>query len=643
VSNDEKPLYSIKLKSISLFSLLLILLFFSVVLLAEEQKTYFNQVIDDVEKTKDFNLTLAYNKLMTFNDKLDELTLKQQINYYQLLSDIYIEQSQFVIGKSTANKALELTKNLSSPSISIAQLLYNRGFAYESLGDINNATLDYERGLEVSESLHENTYIAQGLINLGAIYYLTDRYERSLTALMDAYNIARQTDDEELKGYVNSELGILYSYLNEENQSMIYYQQSYQHYKNAGQVINAHSSLYNIAITYVNKSEYEEAITIFKTIIEESEGLVQDDMMYSVYSGMSYAYLEKKDKDPEAAYQYLMLAKQYMEGNEQYDIEISFYADLAAILYALNRYDEALSSIEIVEKVLMQKLSLNQYKTNYYINTLILKSNILYKQKKYQQAYLLRSKGLAITIELEEQQNISSVATVRLELESEQADLHKEVLENKEYLNNLAFIKAQQEYSQKKYYLIFISAVALMFAWLLVRLIQNKKQLSIASNTDALTGILNRRSLLKQGSYHFNKAKQKGIEFSVLMIDVDHFKNINDSLEYSGGDKVLKSIASLCVETMRKGDIFGRLGGEEFILFLPKTSKEQALIIAEELRLLVFEYPWEINNNQGVSISIGIATLAELNLQNKDLKALIKIADERIYQAKKKGKNQVCG
>ncbi len=632
-----------QLKSICLFSLLLISLYFPTILLAEDQNTYFNQLAKDVEKIKNSNLTLAYDTLIVFKTKLAKLTLKQRIVYYQLLSDIYIEQAQFAIGKTTVNKGLELTKKLSSPSIAIAHLLYSRGFALESLGDIKKATFDYERGLEVSESLHDKIYIAQGLINLGAIYYLTDRYERSLTALMDAYNISRQTDDEVLKGYVNAELGILYSYLNEKSQSMIYYQQSYQHFKNAGQIINSHNSLYNIAITHVNKSEYEKAIAIFKTIIDESEGVIQDDMMYSVYSGMSFAYLEKKDKDPEAAYQYLMLAKQYMDGIEQYDIDMNFYVDLASVLYALKRYDEAISSLETVEKVLKESQSFNQMKKSTYIRALTLKSAILYAQKKYQQAYFLRSKGLAITIELEEQQNISSVATVRLELESEQADLHKKMLEDKEHLNNLAFIKAQQEYSQQKYYLTFISVVALIFAWLIVRLIQNKRQLSKISNIDVLTGISNRRNLLKQGSSSFMKAKHKSENFSVLMIDVDHFKSVNDRLGHSGGDEILKTIARLGVELMRKGDSFGRMGGEEFIAFLPKTSKEEALIIAEKFRALVHAHPWRVNYHIEITISIGVASLSDFSPHSIDLKKLMKYADERMYQTINKGINQVCG
>ena len=165
-----------------------------------------------IEKLIDSNVSLAHTQLQKYSARINELSLKQKITYQHLLSDIYILQGQFNLTKEAATKGVLLALELSSPSLLISELLYNRGFSYENMGENSLATSDYESGLELAESLHDSVLIATGLINLGAIYYLTDRYEDSLIALNDAYNIAKQTDDEELKGSVNSE-SVSYTHL----------------------------------------------------------------------------------------------------------------------------------------------------------------------------------------------------------------------------------------------------------------------------------------------------------------------------------------------------------------------------------------------------------------------------------------------
>jgi diguanylate cyclase (GGDEF)-like protein len=125
------------------------------------------------------------------------------------------------------------------------------------------------------------------------------------------------------------------------------------------------------------------------------------------------------------------------------------------------------------------------------------------------------------------------------------------------------------------------------------------------------------------------------------MIDVDHFKKINDILGHSASDKVLAQVAYLSANVMRKSDIFGRLGGEEFMICLPKTTMISALEISERIRMSIDQYTWQFSkeDNLNISVSIGVATLENDN----DLSSLIKRADEQLYQAKASGRNKVCG
>lgn len=606
----------------------------------------FNQIAEHVETLKKTNLVLAYKQLTIFENQLNELSVDQQLLYYKLISELYIEQSQYTKAHVSLNTGLSLAKHLSSPSILISELLYLRGFAFESLGDVDKATDNYKKGLEVAESLHDKVFIAAGLINLGAIAYLTDDYQRSLILLNDAYNIAEQTDDDELKGSVNSELGIVYGYIHQDEQAMVYYQQSYLYFKNAGMLLAAHNSLINIAINHNVKEKYQEAISVLQTIIDESTKDSPSTLMYSVYSSMAWAYLKKDQPNAEAAYQYLLQAKPYIKLTEQDGMQLQFHIDQAFVLFELERYDETLASISGAEKILASHQSLTQLKKQAYINIVNLRAKVRFQQKAFEEAYLIKSEVIELTEQLYEKEDNQSIAKVRLKLEGEQADLQNEILQNQQALHESSLAEAKFSKDEQRFYLLISALVTLAFAWLLVKLIQSQQKLKIATSIDSLTQIANRRRLMKSAEFVFNHAKIKKKHLSILMIDVDHFKYINDNLGHHRGDEVLKNIAQLSASMLRKSDMLGRYGGEEFMVCLPNTNQSSAVDIAQRIRFCIEQHHWQFAlDKSSITVSIGVATLKGEQSNKKqvnDLSALIKLADDKLYQAKASGRNKVC-
>lgn len=611
-----------------------------------ENVAEFDNAAIDIEKLMDSNALLALAQLKQYEGVLNKLSLKQQVNYYNLLAGIHLLQAQYHLVEETASDGLKLTLALSSPSIVISELLYRRGFAHESIGNIEAATKDYENGLDLAKSLHNKVLIATGLVNLGAIYYLTDQYENSLRVLNDAYNIAKQTNNDQLKGLVNSELGILYAHLNRADQSMIYFQQSYQFYKRANKNISSLEALVNIGINHLKEKNYQQAITVYQTIIEESGGRGQNEIMYNTYSGLSRAYLKKQDQNSEASYQYLLLSKQYMKSIEQHNVELQYYNEEAFVLFALERFGDVLVSIDKVEKILKNRSSLSFIKTQKKIKLIDLKSKTYFKLGYFQQAYNTQKQRLALIKALRKKEQISSIAEVRLALEVKQADLQTKLLENKQTLQEVALHEAEQKQQQQKYYLLYITVVALIFAWLLVKLVQDQSRLDKMSNTDMLTGIANRRKILKKSLLLFNKAKVQKSALSVLMIDIDHFKAVNDQFGHGVGDIALIKMVQLGVELLHKDDFFGRIGGEKFMVLLPKTSRAKALVFAERFRLSIEQYSWDKHDikDVAISVSIGVACSTDfLDGELNDIETLINKADNLLYQAKSQGRNKVCG
>lgn len=155
---------------------------------------------------------------------------------------------------------------------------------------------------------------------------------------------------------------------------------------------------------------------------------------------------------------------------------------------------------------------------------------------------------------------------------------------------------------------------------------------------DALTGLYNRRYLNLQLEQEFKRAKRYGNPLSVVMCDIDHFKRINDTFSHQVGDEVLKTLGRIFKAYSRSVDTVARFGGEEFVLVLPETPKEKAVVLCEKLRSAVEHYPWsEIHPELKVTISFGVSDNVRLGHYEK----MLAEADEKLYEAKNAGRNRV--
>jgi len=160
---------------------------------------------------------------------------------------------------------------------------------------------------------------------------------------------------------------------------------------------------------------------------------------------------------------------------------------------------------------------------------------------------------------------------------------------------------------------------------------------------DPLTRINNRGALFERAKVLAKRCEQQQQPYSVMQMDLDHFKNINDRYGHQAGDKVLTHAARLITSTIRKVDVAGRVGGEEFCVVLPGAGPEEAMQIAERIRQRIRDREILVKKSQTarISVSIGVSSAQESN--NYDFEQLQSIADARLYQAKQRGRNQVVG
>lgn len=167
---------------------------------------------------------------------------------------------------------------------------------------------------------------------------------------------------------------------------------------------------------------------------------------------------------------------------------------------------------------------------------------------------------------------------------------------------------------------------------------ERTKALQKQATTDALTGILNRGEIMRILTIEIERATRHNLALSIIMLDLDHFKSINDNFGHQAGDKVLINSAKVLQDSNRKTDFLGRIGGEEFLIILPNTDAEKAKLLAERYRKNIEDnYSIIAENTIQCTCSIGVAELAKDDVLND----LLSKADVALYAAKNKGRNCV--
>jgi diguanylate cyclase (GGDEF)-like protein len=185
-------------------------------------------------------------------------------------------------------------------------------------------------------------------------------------------------------------------------------------------------------------------------------------------------------------------------------------------------------------------------------------------------------------------------------------------------------------------YVVSCSVLPLAFIWMMnVRLLSHLNRQALI---DPLTELLNRRGIANAGGEVLRKYRNSGSDFAVVVVDIDHFKAVNDRFGHASGDQALRGIAAYLKQAMRSGDCIGRLGGEEFVVLLPAVRDAEAYSIAEDLRMGILKHALNVGSDEVfLTASFGIATSA--GRREVDWETLVHEADTALYAAKNAGRN----
>jgi diguanylate cyclase (GGDEF)-like protein len=209
--------------------------------------------------------------------------------------------------------------------------------------------------------------------------------------------------------------------------------------------------------------------------------------------------------------------------------------------------------------------------------------------------------------------------------------------------------RVSREWNQASYFYIYMTAGTMiafgLFGFILGNkgdaLEQEKRRARTLAITDGLTGLYNHRYLQDHLAAEMERARRYKTPLTCLMLDIDDFKRVNDTQGHPFGDHVLKIVAHVIREQVRRVDTAGRYGGEEFLILMPHTTANEIMPLAERIRMEVQEYPFNAGGqNIHVTLSIGVATYDPHAESFRDKAGLLQAADDALYSAKNHGKNR---
>jgi diguanylate cyclase (GGDEF)-like protein len=452
---------------------------------------------------------------------------------------------------------------------------------------------------------------------------MLNRPQEAIAVGLKANQLAQQIGDKYLIGSIQSILGRTYWHIDDYPASMDYYLSALKLGQGEAHPDLEISLINGLGLVQYGLGNYAESLSYFKQCLEKS---AEDDFTGRGDANNNIAYvLHVLGRDQEAlAYGLAGLELFNQLGTSVGKMET--LNSLGAIQLALGHYDEAMAFLQ-------QGLALSRQN-----NSPVLELSYVLEISRIRQARgELDLAEQEILEALRTAERINSLTNISLmherlvQLYKEKQDYHS-ALEHFEAFH-ATYKKIFNDQSDRR-----LKSLEIVHQVDLTR--QQAELYREMAGTDFLTNLVNRRRFLEIAELALQRASREGGQLAILMLDIDHFKRVNDRYGHKAGDSVLAAVAATLKKTLRQGDVAGRYGGEEFIILVPGIDCGLCLNIAERIRQAVARLTIPLDDSTiQVTISLGLACLAPEHALALD--ALINQADQALYRAKQQGRNRV--
>ncbi|MBO1255817.1 diguanylate cyclase [Alteromonas sp. 5E99-2] len=600
-----------------------------------------------------------YYKIKRFKDAV--FHFKQALNFFPL-NDLSIQDHLAYSYKRLAEshkrlknreetaffyrKALDVYTELGNKKL-MARTANTLAEAERYLGNLVTA-LDYSlQSIEIHGQVDDPEGKAKALSGAGIIYRHIGRYEKSLEHIYQAYLYYKSINDITGIAKTSNQMGLLYTKLNEFEQAKSFYEVTIELPQDKIPPTTLASALREIAVIELNSKNFEsaeklasQALAIYQSEGDKLKASLVTRIIGNIYRAQIY-YEEA-----------ILYYRESLKLAEEVG-SLVYQAKALTPLANLILKKDADEAIVLLKKSLALSVEINDKSQILYAYRVLRKTEK--KRQNLNQALAYAEKEIGLIQDIQEDAGNSKLALTKANLYSHKLEVELETLREKAKLDQLELAKknneieivgqnkriAELELVKNKYAsvtLALLLVVCLFAVAFIYRGFTNSKKRNVELHKlaarDELTNCYNRRSLFEQLECDFEKTNLPE-RYCIIMADIDHFKNINDTHGHSTGDAVIKGVAQILRDCLRQNDIVARYGGEEFCIVLPLTTKERASHIAKKMLSKI-----EKTQLEGISVtcSFGISSIKD---GAKTPTELIDQADSALYKSKQLGRNQI--
>ena len=515
-----------------------------------------------------------------------------------------------------------------------ADLRVCRGYGHEGAGRMNEATADYEFGVAEGRRLNDARLLADGLMFRGELRYYRGELGTALADLTASHDLYVRLGDADRERHTLTDIANLYAdrRVGEYDRAIEYYRQLLAAHQAEGNRGGISTAYFNLGTTLESKGDPAAALGYYRRSleIERQRGDAGEIAVVERSIGMALTKLER----PAEALGWLDRALAYYLRIDDADGIARVRLSRGTALGALGRHGEALRELDAARpqfestgnKRFLERLHSER-------------ARALAATGDTAAAYEARGEQLELQQALAEQLKEEQTSRLRVQFDTERKEAENRALVRENRLRGQALAAAARVRRLQSAVLALTLLLVAVLVYLVMRHLASARQMRTLAMTDELTRLPNRRHLLSVAQARLSEAQRTSHPLSVLALDVDHFKRINDTFGHEVGDAVLRRVAEACRGALRHDDDIGRTGGEEFIVVLPHADAARAMEVAERLRAAVEGLEWsDLDPALRVTVSVGVAERAGVE---DTFAQLSRRADDSLYAAKEAGRNRV--
>lgn len=585
----------------------------------------FKSIIGEIARSPD---TVLAKLLKDPPDRAASETVKAQ--YFAALSQVYFSLSYPQQALDHAQKSLSLIDPQTEPWLYHTVKLYESQ-ALDIAGKPNSGLVGANASViwgELNKDLH---LVTSALFVRGILLNSLLDYQGALRDLQRAYDLAPTEGSTLTKGNIASILALVYEYRKESALAIPFFEEAVAYNRKTEDFLELSIALYGLGKANkdlgdldLSRQQLIESLELARKIND------QQGVAYALkeLAGLEFSlenYQAARTKLDQALAIFKISQNKYMLLDSYRTMALVALAErnlLLAETYINNAYEFA-----DPDTMPIQKLALDE-----------IRSQLFFEQGNYVDAYQLLNSTVAEKDKQLSQNSTKQLHSLRSQYELDVKERENRILEQKNQLQQKELNMAETKNLQLLLLFAATSVICALLVVLVYRTVQNRAQLIKLANTDGLTGLMNRRRVLEMLQLQLELAQRHQHPLSLAIVDIDWFKNINDTFGHAAGDKVLKRFGRLCQDTFRHTDLVGRIGGEEFLIALPHTAIAEAVDTMTSLSLKTKQLARNLGiDGLRLSISCGVTTCTT----DTPLEELMNRCDKALYRAKETGRDKV--